>query len=211
MWPDAGVGSFVRLLFEGSLCDQQIRTSFDYHLDNISGTPEAINIVMTGFFADSQWSALRGAFLECCPENYTLDNIRWQYYKNPAVYAAQRVPSGATGSQGEAYTANVQATIVRRPVTATRRGVGAIRVPMPVSTATVIDGVLVAGYKDTLQELANLMDDTIIHVGGGATTYHWNPTVLTKTDTWWSQNPVFSCFVEPTSRVLRRRTARLGI
>lgn len=210
-WPDASAGMMSRFLFEGTLMGQQIRTSFDYRLDSISGTPEPINQVITGFLADTQFTSLRTAFLACVPSDYSLDTISWQIYKNPVVYARQRVLQGLLGGNTPAFVANTQATIVRRPLLGTRYGVGAIRVPMPMDSTNADQGELTQDAKDLLQALADLMDDTIIHIAGGATTYHWDPVVIRKATPFPGFTDVFATFVQPNARVLRRRTARLGI
>jgi hypothetical protein len=211
MWPDASEGAFVRLLFEGELCAQQIRTSFDYELDTIVGTPEPVDDVMTGFLSDVQFTDMKDAFLACCPTNYTLDRISWQWYKNPSVYARQFVLDGGAGGNLTAYTANVQATVVRRPIAAERLGVGAIRVPAAVNSANMEDGELKPAFKNLLTALAATMLSPIICTAGGASTYEFAPIVLTRTPSWFSINRVSQVFPQPTARVIRRRTARLGI
>ena len=211
MWPNVAVSNFVKIWLEGTLCGQQIRTTFAYQLDDISGGAEPVNDVMDAFFTDAQWTALQTAFLDCVPSNYTLDHVTWQWFANPAVFAQIKRQVGDPGTDLVATIANTQATIVRRPIAALREGVGAIRVPFAALDANVVDGELTAGYKAKLDALAALMPDPIVCTTVGPVTYTFEPVVLQKNPTWWTAHEVFIAFAQPTSRILRRRTARQGI
>lgn len=211
MWPNIVLSSFVKIWLEGSLCGQQVRTTFAYETETIDGPAEAVNEVMDAFFTDAQWTNLQTLFLDCCPDNYTLDHVTWQYYANPSVYAQIKRQVGDPGTDLTAQIANTQATIVRRPIAALREGVGAIRIPLAPVATNVIDGELQAAYKVKLDALAAVMPDPIVFTTVGPTTYTLNPVVLTKTPTWYTPQNVFIAFAQPTSRVLRRRTARQGI
>lgn len=212
MWPDALATARLRLLFCGTMDGSQIRTTFNYQLSDISGTTKPIFDVVTAFFTDVQWTSLQAAFLAAVPSDYRLDYITWQWSQNNITYLQQRRQVNLVGSLDPAYTANIQTTIVRRPQQATREGVGAIRLPAPANTFTTANGELTQGYKSIVQALADLMDDPIVCVVDGTGTFTFTPGTYRRTSpTFASFTPTFATFIQPEARIIRRRTARLGI
>lgn len=212
MWPDALATSRLHLVFEGTMVGSQIRSTFDYQLSDAGTVPKPIDKVVTAFLADDQFTALKTAWLNATPSDYRLDYIAWQWFGNNTVFLKQRVLANGVGVVTPAYTANVQATIVRRGQLAERRGVGSIRVPAAANSTTTLNGELTVAYKATLQALADKMKDVIICTVDGTGNFTFIPSVYTKYENPIGHvNHIFSTFVQPELRVIRRRTARLGI
>lgn len=210
-WPVVEANDFMRLTIEGTLCGQQLRTTFAYNLKTVTGTPDPTDQVVGAFLADTQWQDIQGNFIEVVPSNYTLDAIAWQWFSGTTVYVKQRQAVGVAGNDVSATTANVQASITRRPIIADRLGVGGIRVPIAPVADNVVNGELLQVFKDKLQLLADAMKQNIVCTVGGGSTNTFEPIVLHKEGPTYTKSVVFDCEVMPTSRVLRRRTARLGI
>jgi len=64
-WPNIAVNDQFRMVFEGTLIGQRVRTTFYYELKALTGGPLAINNAIDAFHSDAQADALRDAFLAC--------------------------------------------------------------------------------------------------------------------------------------------------
>jgi len=211
-WPNIAVNDQVAIVFEGTLISQRVRTTFHYNLKTLTGGPLAINNAVDALHTDTQMGALRSAFLDVCPSNYTFDRVSYQYLKDPNVaYMKIYYTIDDVGTRTAALSPNQQASITRRSLLATRKWVGGIRVPLNQSETDQGNGFITPAYKALLDALAGLMDDEVTCTFGGGDSETWEPTMFRRgNDGDWLTEPVAQVRAMQEVRTIRRRTVGLG-
>lgn len=117
------------------------------------------------------------------------------------------VGAGAGGVAGTSLPQNVQATITKQAVIATRHGIGAMHIGGLPSSA-VVAGMLSEGYKAGLAELAVALI-TDVDVSAVANALTLDPVILRK-DAPALSYEYGGATVQNTARVQRRRTVGVG-
>lgn len=137
----------------------------------------------------------------------TIDQ-RWFQITKPARFAKYTLGGAVAGNQDVAQTTqNIQAAITRRGEMGNRKSVGGIRVILGTSDDVIQNGAIEPGQIALLELLAQSMELTVVTTGAVVT---WDPLVSNPANAAEFIN-VVQCFVQPTVRVIRRRTVGLGI
>jgi len=213
MWPWIALNDQLRIWFLGTLCGQRTMNTFAYRVSRVEGANVDADVAVEALLADTQFTDLVASFVACTPTNYTLDAIEWQYRKpNGFLYAKQRIDQGTAGTRGAATTANIQASITRRPLIADRVGVGGIRLPISNTDVNASNGLITQALKDLLNVVALDMSEEILTVPVEDVFVDWKPcTIRHVIGTGFVHTDVAEAFVQDQVRVLRRRTVGLGI
>jgi hypothetical protein len=212
MWPNVALTDLLRFVYEGTLLGQQIRTTWAYRVTSLTGPAATLVDALEAFRTDPQTVALKNAFLDCVPSNYTLNNVAYQWHHADSWYSRMEFEIDEVGANGVALTPNIQAGITRRGVLARRQGVGGIRIPVASEAAQITGGLVTNATLLKLRDLASLMDDKIFANTIAGTSMTFTPVIIRQTGTpEVYTNEVAETFAQETVRVMRRRTVGLGI
>lgn len=201
------VGSVLEIVFEGRLLGQQTITSFSYLFDTGSALsiPDGRAAVVEALATVEVVGGLLDKYLACCSDQL-VDVKAYGQWITPVRYAyVSGTRALDTGSLAQlANTPNVAGVITRRGEIADRRNISSTHMPaIPASSygAGVVSGGQVALYETLLDEmLVNLT------VAPGAVLY---PCAFHRALPPASR-VLKEGFVEPTVRVMRRRTVGVG-
>lgn len=206
---NAAVGQKYLITIKGELSAQTILSTFWYEC---TGLIPIVTVQDAYTFLAAEFAKLNGMlvkFTDACPADYTCNEL-WVQCISPNRIAKRVVTKNIVGGDAfDAMTANVAAVVLRRGEQADRKNVSTLHVPLAVDGNNVDAGVLdPAGIKVQLALLAAEMLVTL-DSGAGDTFIPvvWNP----ETGGLAAGKPIVTTLVEETSRVMRRRTVRLGI
>lgn len=205
-YPFANVGDKYLVTFVGRFNGQRIMNTFWYQLKEMVGNPTVDQIYDELFASLDDNFDLRGNYLDVTPSNFTLLEIWVQRIDGLRVVKKvyqKNVPGLVPNEFG---TQNVQATIVRRGLTGSRKAVGAVRIPAPTGTATSGTGTWVQGYRDKLELLAASMKADQTTQSG-----HILQPVIRHGPSTVDVDLVAQTFSMPEVRVMSRRTVGRGI
>lgn len=202
------VGTIIEVTQLTRLCGQTCMNVYHYAVNIASSTPNGVNELTD--FLNQHWNAGPGtiseAFLSVIPVSA---EVFASYAQAVFPVRARKVVinQAHVGQRDVANQANVQASVTLTADLAGRRYIGGKRVPMtPLDS---LDGNLIATYVPVLLLYAVACAEPLaVAIGGGEyvpVIYHRPP----------APPPQFSlitdAFVQPTTRVIRRRTVGLGI
>lgn len=144
-------------------------------------------------------------YLALMPQSYTLETIRAQAITPVRSVIVERAIVGGAGTHPDpATTANDAATITFRTDLGGRRQTSTKHIgPTPDSAAAA--GLVTGPYGVLLTNLAHVLDDTFVPVGWVGGLVPCVPHVDTGL-----YNDITSWVIGDTSRVMRRRTVRVG-
>jgi len=191
-------------------CGQICMNTYVYRCLVVSGNPPAVAGMNKLLDFIDGGSNLRSTLAGCMPQNCTIYNMWGQVIRPTRLRAIKRtIDSSGLFTETDGLTANVQASIERYGETANRRSVGAIRVPIGTDDSCFDDGELTPAMKTALEAHAATMDDTFV-ISDTGWQFRAIPAVgLPKLDL-----DLIDCvgtLVQDTTRVIRRRTVRVGI
>jgi len=151
---------------------------------------------------------------DCTPVDGWLKNNIWYQVVGPTRFRKVEREWVGPGLLDEPTTSpNLQASISRFGDLANRKNMGAIRVPMPTNASTA--GGINDSYKLLLQDLADEM--ILLQTAAGTTLYPqvgvpgYTNTVPPVLRPVTDSVDLTSCVVQNTTRVIRRRTLRVGV
>lgn len=205
--PNVAANDQLLVSFRGTLISQRVINTFTFIANPVTD-PHAWDIAIDELHATITGpGSLRELFLDCVPNNYTLDEIRYQVLRPirlAQVIKPQVAQSGNVGAS--ALVPNNAVVIERRGDLARRADVGAVHLPAPQDVLLVNGGLITPAYKTILQAFANQMKTSYATNFGGVvlrpTVYHLN---IATSITYVTQT-----VVQETARVMRRRTVGLG-
>jgi len=205
----AATGQVYQVTFVGTRCLQRIMNTFHYVVENVAvggNTVEQVYDILVAHFEDA--GSLIELFLNCCPTNYTLEEM-WVQAVGPTQRYVKRVEAeGASGEFGfTAETANVSAVITRTTEKSGRSQVSALHIPIGADANWLTNGLLDATLLTPLLALAADIPTQIGTVP--ATTldpviYHGPVPAAVPDD-------IITATPRQTARVMRRRTVGVGI
>lgn len=204
------VGDKYLVTAVGSLCNQTIMNTFWFRLVNVGAFATVISLYDAIHAVFNAGGGVGDLLNECYPGNLFY-NYNWVQRVQPIRIMKNVYSVAETGSQNEAATANIQASIERRGEVAIKKAVGAIRIPIDGSDVNAANGLITNDtLKDALTALAAEMKLDL--TGGALGTAVLRPIVYQPYN-----NPgglgyeVVRTTVMDTVRVIRRRTVGLGI
>lgn len=196
----------------GLIHGQTTMTTFYYRVGDVGAgldLDQAYALTEAYLVAAGNLSSL---FRGCCPTNWTL-TAHWIQDIHPIRYRKEVFTKSLAGlSTAASPVTNVAASITRVGELSGRNRVGGIRVPIAPSLVT--NGVIAAGQL--LTDLNALANEMKVGFGGGQDPT-FSPGFICfvpgqqPNQKVLSFNFNFDCFVQTTSRVVRRRTVGLGI
>lgn len=202
-------GDTMRLTFVGLCFAQRIFLDLSYRctvgapaVSTADVLDETITQVIAGGAND-----IKTNYLACLPASYSVAEIRAQVIKPTRSAFRSTFPVGMVGTNiNPATVACDSASIVRRTALAGRNQVSTLKIG-PVPDGASASGLLTAGYRLLCQTFAL---DTIKPLLLPVSTVQWLPTILDRLGNASSRD-LISMFVEPESRVMRRRVVGRGI
>lgn len=211
MWPAATANLMFKVLWEGLLCGQQLRTSLFFQCSKVPAAGGTIEDAAVALKDADSYASIRSAFLTCAPLNYTLVRETFQPRQQNVWYTKLVFPVGLPGARPAATAANRQATVVRRGIFASRKGVGGIRVPMSDAAGIAVDGVYVQAVRDMLDAFSETLRPNVATDEADPWIYKQGIMSTANDGITPLFSETFESFSQPEVRVIRRRTVGLGI
>lgn len=194
----------------GRLCGQRTMTTFQYRVGNAlqDATVQDVYVALSAHFRKTD--GIIDKLKVCCPLNWTLEE---QWYQQVAPVRirklVEQLKTGA-GTQFNATVPNLSASITRFGEIADRTARGGIRVPVDAQASE--NGMLTFAMKGFLTALAQAMLEVVDAslTVGLLVPCIWTPIKMPDKPIA-TLHDLYGTAVEPTSRVMRRRTVGLGI
>lgn len=200
----------VLVQFIGSCFNQRIMLDLTYRCTVGSPLPtpvllnELANDVAPGGPAAND---IGTSYLACLPPQYNLLEIKTQVLRAVrSAYVSVGTPGTVGTNANPATVACDSAAITRRTLLAGRNQVSTLKVG-PCPDGASVAGLLTAAYSGLLSAFAAR---TLITQVMGVSTAQYVPTILDNTGAA-SGRDLISFFVQPESRVMRRRVVGRGI
>lgn len=196
----------------GECADQTILNTFYYRIDELGVAPLPTDLQAQSILADALFGVadiLKSAFLDCLPQNYTLNDV-WVQKVFPARYRKTVESQAAEGTiLADALATNLAAVVSRFGIEANRHNIGGVHIgPVPTGTDYQIDGQITGTYKSKLITLGGAMLEEVDLLGSNK--IKWVPTLFAATGTPVHAD-IMTTVAQNTLRVMRRRTVGLGI
>lgn len=201
------VGDVVALTYEGTYDGQQIRYVLHYRVSTAgsSTTPELDLDAMSANFSNPTSNTLTGMLRANHVNAFNFDAVVAQRVF-PTRTIAMRTLSSFPGTIGQpGLPANVAAVITKRTLTPGRRGLGSIHLSGQDA------GAVTNSEWTSLVNLTSLADQLLLTRTIPAVTMSVEPGLFNPTILPQAFSRLFDCPVQPTVRVMRRRTVRVGI
>ena len=201
------VGDTWLVTYRGSLFNQLILNTFYYRVAYLAvpGTTNAKQTVLLGLLtgAGGHWEK----FLACLPNQYVCTRIDIQKV-GPYRTIALQTPEGASGSNGlDVLRANVAISIERRGELARKQDVGRVQVVGTDDSAWIDNGNVQIGAFTALN---NFGAKIIAPQGTMGSTDTFVPVLSAFHAGARINTDILTYTVQPTSRVMRRRTVGVG-
>jgi len=200
-------GDIMLVTVKNKLFEQVCLNTFHYRLMDCTGSPEYFAVIdefHAKFYtaAGSMYDKLQA----CYPQNLTTPQIWYQKVYSLRTMKVVKSPNDPGLWPHDATSANVACVVERRGVLANRRNVGSIHIPCAADPATIDDGAPTPAYTTVLEAVATQINATITTALGTCT---WRPVLFNYPDPI-IYSEIINASVQDTSRVMRRRTVRVG-
>jgi len=202
------VGAILEVTYLGRLLNQLTMNVRHYYVAAQSTTPgftdEIENIL--GYFSGGGIGALLPAYLQALPENLTVQQVSVQVVR-PDRLRRQSNTINQGGLGPETAVSNVQASITFTTRLSGRDQQGGMRVP--ASPANAEAGNWSAAYQTDLTTLAARLSESFTEPDGDGI---YQPCVFHRTKAAPNDHTDIVAFIiQPTTRVIRRRTLGVGV
>jgi len=207
----ADVGDIYQVAAVGRQGGQRIILTHYYRLAEInadvSDTDARDSLVLGVSDGAGGGDVLETTYLACLTEDYQLDYWRCQNI-DPVRWAYVNLNRAVQGTHaGVSTTVNLGAAITLRTDAAGRKEHATKHIgPIPDDSATIVNGVLQAGYRATLTTFLGSLLSDVVDAAIGAL---WTPVIYNKGSVP-NFRRVMNGIVGDTARVQRRRTVGLG-
>jgi len=196
------VGAILEATIRGSLASQTTLSLFHYML-NDTAIPDGAAFLTTFNTAFNIAGGVVDKYRLCCCEDFTLNEVRYQWIYPTRFRSVSFAPFIGTGSiVDQSAPPNVAQVVTKRADVASRRGIGTLHVPS-VPNAQIADGKLLGGQLTRLSALGTALSAALV-------TARMDP-VLLRRDLPAASPIITSTVAQETVRVERRRTVGLGI
>lgn len=205
--PNSAINDGLLVSFVGTLASQKVISTFFYRV-TANPTPSPWDALYNDIHGELiAPGGLRAEYLNCCPNNYTLQQIRLQVIAPTRLSQVFFNQTGQVGAVGfSAAAPNTAAVITRRGDLGNRRNISTLHVPCAQDASIVTGGVLTVGFSATLGALATEMKNQLDPNFGAVTL---KPHIYSKSAPG-TITPITQTFTQDTARVMRRRTVRVG-
>ena len=203
------VGDLIEVVIKGQIHNQTTLTVFHYYVSGASTTPDLFDELenVLDEFLDMGVGSFLPTWLSVVPSSWNLRTISTQKI---APVRSRRVVSATQNEAGlgsDSGVTNVQGAITFQTDFAGRRFIGGVRVPM--SPADAFNGSWSALTLGKLEALAQEFGSPFTEPGGDGI---YQPCIYHRDLAPPSnRTDITAVLVQPTTRVIRRRTVGLGI
>lgn len=214
--PDMAVDDIVQVTMRNTLFNQRLLNTFHYRVSLVNA-PVSYENAIVGLDGQIRiTNGLMDKYLACLQDDVTLDEI-WYQKVSPVRLYVQKKPVGSVGDRvGASNTANLAGFIERRTATATKRSIGGVHIPVAAGAGSTVAGILTAGMKAVLDQLAGQMLSAFTTNTGFI---GWTPVLFGPFRPAKGDKPAVPEHYEDliateaytTTRVMRRRTVGVGI
>jgi len=201
-----GAGDILQVTLVGDLIGQTIMNTFHYGVSTVTGTPTQsafsaevlTKLAVAGGFYDK--------FLGMVPDNYTLSQVWVQFVLDTRYRKSVANPAlpGTSGSTSRA--SNFAAVISRFGGAANRRNQGAVHIPIGGDSNFIADGLVTGATLTAMGVFAPFLFTPLTLATLGTI----QPVLIHGTSKL-NAIPLVTAEIQATSRVMRRRTLRVGI
>jgi len=200
-------GAIFEVSYIGKLLNQLTMNVRHYYVAAQSTTPSYIEEVenILGYFSDQGVGSVLPAYLGVLPENLTVQQVVVQVL-TPSRFRKQFETLNQGGLGPETAVSNVQASITFTTRLSGRDQQGGMRVP--ASPANAEAGNWSAAYQTDLTTLAARLSESFTEPDGDGI---YAPCIYHRTKAApANRTEIFAFIVQPTTRVIRRRTLGVG-
>lgn len=200
-------GEIIEVVYEGTLLGQKILNTLHYKVTVPSGTPSVLTAL--GFFGATFTGGSVSptlAFLNCLPQNYTLDRIRFQKITAPRSIASYK-NIGLPGTRPVNVESSNQAIVIsKRAEVAGRHNIGSLHLA-GVAQQDMDMGKVGFSLLAQMSILASKMANLVPATGDPLEAV---PVILNRLNPALSEL-LYQPYPQTTVRTMRRRTVGLGI
>ena len=198
------VGDRFLLQFSGTLLGQHILSTWCLGL-SIKASPDyeslgaIINTDLGGM------DTLLTRYLAAAPSNYTLSEVWFQRIYSSRLYKL-KYTNGGVGGTAAARVSNVAQTIERRGAIANKRNISSLHIPLAVDTTTVALGELTSAQLILANAVASASFGQVVTTTGDTLDF----VINNDSAALGGFSVIVQAFAQTTTRVMRRRTLRVG-
>lgn len=203
------VGTILEVTYRGTILGQTFMSVFHTYVFGQSTTPndftELSNIL--GYYTDAGVGSVRPAYSAATTQAAVLTSASIQAVAPTRMRRVTQPLNSIPGLRADTQVPNVQASLSFKTNFARRRDRGGMR--LPASPDDAATGVWIGNYTTSLQALADLLIVSLIEPGGDGL---YQPCIYHRDlQPPANRTDITAVIVEPTTRVIRRRTVGLGI
>lgn len=202
-------GDVAQVTFVGRHHGQTTMNTFHYRTNDTNSADSSViqtNLANQLRAGVGGGDVLETAFLNCCAQDYTLQQI-WVQIVRSVRYAASKIARSVPGNVlVDSNATNISGVITRRAALAGRAFVGSIHMPA-VPDTYYSNGDISGTYLAALSAMATASLQVVTDTG---LSISWLPCLLHRTAPLTSTF-LSTAFVQTNLRVMRRRTVGLGI
>lgn len=195
-----------RVTYDLTMFGQKLMNTFSYRVGVIGSEPDTdtlcdnIETVLSGL------TNLEAKYRACLPPQVTIANTWIQVIYPTRIRKKVYVRNLAGLWTGVALTANTAVSIERFGAVANRHNIGRVQLPSGDDVTSMNNGLVAAGaYTTALTALATQIPANLSTIGGTV----MNP-VLVQSPVNANYNYITGANLQPTMRVMRRRTVGVG-
>lgn len=203
------VGDLVAVTYKSTYAAQQIRYNLHYRVTTAgsSSSAEADLVAIATYFGSTLTNPVTMALAALHVPDFNFDSVTAQRVYPSRTISMETFSSHPGTLAGIPAPPNVAIVLTKRTLTAGRQGIGSLHLS-GVNMNSIIDGeinpAIVADYNPLKSALLDAL--TVTSIGCVIEPVLWNPG---NPPTFFSR--LFDILVQSTTRVMRRRTVRVGI
>lgn len=200
--------AIIELTYLGKIYNQTTMNVRHYYVAAQGTTPSITDEVenFLGHFTDMGVGSVLPAYIACIPEELNVYRVVAQVLR-PSRFRKQFETISQNGLASSSPVTNVQASITFTTRLSGRDQQGGMRVP--AAPVAALDGTWTAGYQTLLTTLAARLSEPITEPGGDAI---YAPCIFHRGKATPADRTEINAFIiQPTTRVIRRRTVSVGV
>lgn len=201
-------GAVIEIIYSGDMHGQRFMNTLHIYVAAVGDTPSIFDELdnIRGYYSDEGVGSALPAYLQCIPENAAVTSVSAQQI-TPTRSRRTISTLTETGLGGTSDVTNVQASITFRTNFGGRDQVGGMRIPAAPSNA--VAGSWNDPYKVALTSLADVLKAGFTEPGGTAI---YQPCIFHRNlGSPANRTDITDAIVQPTTRVIRRRTVGVGV
>jgi hypothetical protein len=201
-------GAIIELTYLGTMYNQTIMNVRHYYVAAQGTTPGVTDEIenFLGHFVDMGVGSVLPAYIACIPEELNVNRVIAQVL-TPTRLRRQFETISQNGLASSSPVTNVQASITFTTLLSGKDQQGGMR--LCAAPVAALDGVWTAGYQGLLTTLAARLSETVAEPDGDAI---YAPCIYHRTKAApLNRTEITGFVIQPTTRVIRRRTVGVGV